>query len=303
MPDLLNRSVKIFHCWGFFGSVALVRQRDKFTSFLKQIGKNYKVSNPYHNFHHAHSVLAITANLLQTCTPGWFTDMEEFAILLASVCHDVGHRGLNSDYYIKTRHELAIQYNDISVLENMHCSLTFELLLKSSNNFTADWTEEQYLNFRKIFIQCVLATDMKQHFDLTGKLGELVSHIGGPHTLSGEEKRIIYSSIVHAADLANPTMPTQYSYDWAYRVVEEMYTQGKLEEKSGFPVAPFMKHPPSNTVEFAKLQISFMSFIVCPLWKAMAAIWPAALDERIEQLAKNNKFWEDLRDDKSRSEQ
>jgi len=310
--ELLGRSIKIFDLWGFFGgtvsdssssgidlpqALPVIKSREKFGSFLKQISKNYKSTNPYHNFHHAHSVLAIVANLIRNCVPDFYSPLEEFGILVAAVCHDVGHRGLNSDFYIKTRHELAIQYNDISVLENMHCSLSFEILLRSG--VTADWSEEEYTIFRKFFIQSVLATDMKQHFELTGKLGDMVL-AGGvpaiPELVSPEDKRIIYCSIVHAADLANPTMPTKACYNWAVRVVDEMYAQGKLEEKSGFTVAPFMRHPPTDTVEFAKLQLSFLGFIVSPLWKAMAAIWPNALDDRIRQLEKNNKFWENLRD-------
>ncbi len=142
---------------------------------------------------------------------------------------------------------------------------------------------------------------MKQHFELTSKLGEIAAASAPngcimPNLLNAEEKKTVFTSIVHAADLANPTMPTKACYDWAHRVVEEMYAQGKLEEKGGYTVAPFMKHPPTHLNEFAKLQISFVSYIVSPLWKAMAAIWPAALNDKIEQIERNNKFWEDMRD-------
>ena len=175
----------------------------------------------------------------------------------------------------------------------MHCSLTFELIKSSKNDFTKSWSDEQYSVFRKTFIQAVLATDMKQHFELTTKLTELKSV--PVEVMNVEQKKLVYCAIVHAADLANPTMPPKSCYDWASRVVEEMYTQGKLEEKAGFVVAPFMRHPPSNTCEFAKLQLSFVGFIVAPLWKAMANMWPV-LDDRIAQLESNNKFWESLRD-------
>ena len=320
--ELISRSIKIFDSWGFFDSslvllpeltqesltlssppqsvAPLVKQKDKFHAFIKSVSKNYRASNPYHNLHHAHSVLAIVGNMLRNCTPNWFSQLEEFAILTAAICHDVGHRGLNSDYYIKTKHELAIQYNDLSVLENMHCSLSFDLMLRGSNNFSSDWPEDQFSIFRKIFIQSVLSTDMKQHFELTSKLGEIAQNTNGgcviPNLLNAEEKKTVFTSIVHAADLANPTMSTKACYDWAFRVVEEMYAQGKLEEKRGYLVAPFMKHPPTQVNEFAKLQISFVGYIVSPLWKAMAAIWPAALSDKIEQIDKNSKFWEEMRD-------
>ena len=294
--ELVSRSVQIFHHWGFFDSASLVTvPRDKLSAFVRLVGKNYRASNPYHNFHHAHSVLAIAGNLLRTASPNGllFTHLEELAVLTAALCHDVGHQALSSDFYIKTRHELAVQYNDISVLENMHCSMSFNLLRNAKTDFTTQWTEDQWGLFRRTFIQSVLATDMKSHFELTAKMTELKSV--PPETLSPEQKKTIYLSIVHAADLANPVMSTKACYDWAFRVVEEMHEQGRLEEKAGYPVAPFMRHPPTETVEFAKLQISFVGFIVAPLWRSMAAIWPV-LDDRVVQMDKNLRFWEGLRD-------
>jgi hypothetical protein len=299
VPVLTKRATQIFSEWGFLTNPDILGgiSKDKFQSFVRAISRNYRSENSYHNFHHAVSVLAVSGNLLLNCTPGVFTSVEEFAILIAALCHDVGHRGLNSDYYIKTRHGLAIQYNDASVLENMHCSLSFELLRSTRNDFTKPWPDDQYTVFRKTFIQSVLATDMKQHFELTAKLGEIRASVvalesSTPHP---ELKRNIYSAIVHAADLSNPTMHPKHSYNWAYRVVEEMYAQGQLEEQAGFTAAPFMKHHPSETVEFAKLQVSFVNFIVTPLWKGMAGIWPV-IEPRLELLRQNGEFWESIRD-------
>ena len=289
-PELVNRSIQIYSQWGFLEKSSLTIPREKFVSFIRTIAKNYRSENPYHNFHHAHSVIAIAGNLIRSCFRGIFTELEEFSILTAAICHDVGHRALNSEYYIKTRHELAIQYNDISVLENMHCSLAFDIL--RANDFTSSWSDEQWTTFRKIFIQSVLATDMKSHFELTSKIN---FELKQSSNLNPEQKKILYQSILHAADLSNPVMPTKACYQWAFRVVEEMYEQGKLEERDGYTVAPFLRHAPTEEVELAKLQISFVGFIVAPLWRSLALLWPV-LEPRVAQLDKNIKFWESLRD-------
>jgi hypothetical protein len=300
--DLVSRSLSIFELWGFFGTQTAsgrpIVDKTKFTGFLRVIAKNYRSENPYHNFHHAHSVLAVVGNILTKNCRGLFSDVEEFAILTAALCHDVGHRGLNSDYYVKTRHPLAMQYNDVSVLEHMHCSLTFDLLRESeSRDFTKSWTDEQYMLFRRVVIQAILATDMKIHFELTANIQKLV---GVDDMSSNENRKIVLQSIVHSADLANPVMGTKSCYEWAFRVVEEMYEQGRLEERDGFVVAPFMKHPPTETVEFAKLQMSFVEFIVAPLWRSMALVWPS-LNDRVSQLESNMKFWKSLRDGRAES--
>jgi hypothetical protein len=292
-PELVKRSIKIYRLWGFCKSSVDI---EKISSFVRLVSRNYRSENPYHNFHHAHSVMAITGNLLSKNCRGVFSNIEELGIITAAMCHDVGHRALNSDYYIKTRHALAIQYNDNSVLENMHCSLTFELLRSSDLvDFTKSWSDDEYNQFRRVVIQSIMATDMKVHFDLTTGLQKFVGRID-----DGDKKKLIYQSIVHAADLSNPVMPTKASFQWAFRVVEEMYEQGRLEEQDGFTVAPFMKYPPTETVEFAKLQVSFIEFIVAPLWRSMAVVWPS-LQDRVIQMEKNLKFWESLRN-KQKSE-
>ena len=295
--DLVDRSIRIFECFGFHNGDRLGVPREQLLSFVEIIARNYHSTNPYHNFHHAHSTLAIAANLIRNCSPTPFSCLEEFAVLLAALCHDVGHQGLNSDYYIKTRHELALQYNNMSVLENMHCSLSLQLLSSSdSTDFTSTWSEERKCIFKKTFIRCVLATDMKIHFELTNKVEHLDRN--NISSLNAEDRCVLYEAFVHAADLANPVMPTEHCHQWAYRVVEEMFEQGKREEKQGFQVAPFMKHSPDEVTEFAKLQISFVTFIASPFWRRMADIWPS-LDSRMIQLNANLRYWEALRDKSS----
>jgi len=56
-----------------------------------------------------------------------------FASYVACAAHDVGHDGHNNIYHINTGSELALRYNDQSVLENHHASLGWRLL--KQNNF------------------------------------------------------------------------------------------------------------------------------------------------------------------------
>ena len=47
---------------------------------------------------------------------------EKLALLISANIHDADHRGLTNNFYINSRDELAITYNDRSVLENHHCA-------------------------------------------------------------------------------------------------------------------------------------------------------------------------------------
>ena len=54
-------------------------------------------------------------------------NLENFAIV-ACIGHDVAHPGLNNRFLVNNREALAVTYNDISVLENMHSSTTFSTM-------------------------------------------------------------------------------------------------------------------------------------------------------------------------------
>lgn len=56
------------------------------------------------------------------------TGREQFALMVASVAHDIGHPGVNNNFLINSSDELALRYNDISVLENHHASSLFKIL-------------------------------------------------------------------------------------------------------------------------------------------------------------------------------
>ncbi|KAF4672510.1 hypothetical protein FOL47_000425 [Perkinsus chesapeaki] len=298
--ELARNAFNLFHCWGCFNESLAgenVIQFAKVQSFLLSVVANYNVNNPYHNFKHAYSVLAAVARILRVSGADVFcSPIDEVALLIGALTHDVGHQGFNNDYYIKSRHALAIRYNDIAVLENMHAAKTFELLLDEANNFVSDWSDEQFAEFRKTTINAILATDMKVHFDLTTKLQELGTSLGEVDYESQENRVLVHKCVVHAADISNPVLPTKQYRDWSYRVMLEFYRQAETEKSQGLPFAPFMQHHPDNELEFAKLQLGFISFVAAPLWNAMANIWDD-LKGRREQMDENERYFKKLKED------
>ena len=49
-----------------------------------------------------------------------FNHVEMLASLVGAVSHDVGHTGMNNNFEIAIGSDIAITYNDVSVLENFH---------------------------------------------------------------------------------------------------------------------------------------------------------------------------------------
>lgn len=75
---------------------------------------------------------------------------------------------------INARTELALRYNDISPLENHHCSVAFNILEDPSANLFASFSTEMYKSVREGIIRCILATDMARHNEILNQFNQIV---------------------------------------------------------------------------------------------------------------------------------
>ena len=57
-----------------------------------------------------------------------FSNLEMFAALVAAAVHDVDHPGVTNQFLIETGDDLALLYNDNSVLENHHLAVAFKTM-------------------------------------------------------------------------------------------------------------------------------------------------------------------------------
>lgn len=98
-------------------------------NYLRRVEEHYQSANPYHNSTHAADVVqSINVLLASPALDGVFTDLEVLAALFASAIHDVDHPGFTNHFLVNTGHQLAIMYNDESVLEHHHLAVAFQLL-------------------------------------------------------------------------------------------------------------------------------------------------------------------------------
>ena len=72
----------------------------------------------------------------------------------------------------KTDDDLAIRYNDQSILENHHISHSMELLKGENCNILQDFDKRQKREYRKILIHCILETDLAKHQSTLNDLNE-----------------------------------------------------------------------------------------------------------------------------------
>ncbi|XP_009578638.1 PREDICTED: cAMP-specific 3',5'-cyclic phosphodiesterase 4D-like, partial [Fulmarus glacialis] len=88
-----------------------------FITYMLTLEDHYHADVAYHNNIHAADVAQSTHVLLSTpALEAVFTDLEIMAGIFASAIHDVDHPGVSNQFLINTNSELALMYNDASVL-------------------------------------------------------------------------------------------------------------------------------------------------------------------------------------------
>lgn len=182
--------------------------------------------------------------------------MESLAVLTASICHDIGHPGRTNAYLVNAKKRLAIIYNDISVLENMHACRTFEILGQSDNNFLSSCTNEDYRFFRKLCIELILATDMRVHFELVNSF-KLLRNCQEFSPWTEEASRLLtLKLVVKAADLCHGACEWSVHQQLSMAVNEEFFAQGDAEERLGLPKSPLCDR--SRASELPRSQLGFL---------------------------------------------
>jgi cAMP-specific phosphodiesterase 4 len=229
-------------------------------TYLLHLEHHYR-DNPYHNQIHAADVAQSMHVLISSpALTGVFSDLEVFAAIFASAIHDVDHPGFTNQYLINSNSELAIMYNDESVLEQHHLAVAFKLLQESNCDFLSSWSRKQRQSFRKTVIEMVLATDMSKHMSLLADLKTMVEAKKVSNSsivcLDKYNDRIqVLQSMIHLADLSNPTKPIELYRSWNQRILEEYWRQGDKEKEQGLEVSPMCDR---GNVTIEKSQVSIL---------------------------------------------
>ncbi|XP_052873013.1 cAMP-specific 3',5'-cyclic phosphodiesterase [Anopheles cruzii] len=283
-------------------------------AFVSTVEDHYVADNPFHNSLHAADVTQSTHALLHSpALDGVFTPLEVCAALVAACIHDVDHPGLTNQFLINSSSELALMYNDESVLENHHLAVAFKLMQNDDCNILRNLPKKQRATFRKMVIDMVLSTDMSKHMTLLADLKTMVETkkvaISGNQGPSSAEPRAggsgvllrlldsytdriqVLQNLVHCADLSNPTKPLPLYRRWVRRLMEEFFRQGDRERAAGMDVSPMCDRL-SATVESS--QVGFIDYIVHPLWEAWAELVRPDAQDILDRLEDNRAYYQAL---------
>ncbi|KAF6736374.1 cAMP-specific 3',5'-cyclic phosphodiesterase 4D [Oryzias melastigma] len=267
---------------------------DTFVTYVMTLEDHYHGNVAYHNSLHAADVTQSTHVLLSTpALNAAFTDLEILAALFAAAIHDVDHPGVSNQFLINTNSELALMYNDESVLENHHLAVGFKLLHQENCDIFQNLTKRQRQSLRKLVIEMVLATDMSKHMTLLADLKTMVET--KKVTSSGvllldhyTERTQVLKNMVHCADLSNPTKPLPLYRQWTERIMEEFFRQGDKERERGMEISAMCD---KHTASVEKSQVGFIDYIVHPLWETWADLVHPDAQELLDTLEENREWY------------
>lgn len=198
-------------------------------AFLLSMRSSY-LSNPYHNWRHAVDVTqASFCYVMQFDGHKWLTQLDLLALLVASLAHDIGHPGVNNVFMTTTLSDLAVVYNDQSVLENFHAATLFQLMRQNPQaNMFATLTSEQFKEARKSVIECIIATDSSMHYEYVTKLSAKVeSNNPQWNPQSTEDRLLLLKCIIKMADISNVARVWERGgWEWSQKVTIEFFAQG-----------------------------------------------------------------------------
>ena len=268
----------------------------KFRTWCEKISDGYINSNYYHNCLHA-------ADISQTChiyfQVGLVNDKIVLntksicALFLSCICHDFKHPGFNNNYLIETKHPLSLKYNDISVLENMHISETFNLINSDTNcNILENLDNSEYKIFRKQMISCVLNTDMANHSNSLNFMKKILKE---DYAKTEDDNQNYMNLLIHSADISNPTKKFDIYFKWAKLVVEEFYYQGDKEKELGLKCSC-----DRNKVSLYKSQLGFIDFIITPFYGEFVKVFQK-LNYLFNNVENNRKKIKEMEDEDNKN--
>lgn len=237
--------------------------------FIKDIRNNY-LDIPYHNFAHAFNVTqfvyktVIESNLYEE-----FTLQEKTAIMIASLCLDLGHQGLTCSYYwgIKS-HEFTKTYGMISTLENYHANMCHEIMQTYRDTVFRKLSANTFLDLKNDVKFHILATDINAHKQTIRKFEDLKPKFD----IKNRNHRIfLLNMILKMSDMSDDLREENVSKYWCDALYREYKGQNDKEKEHKLSITNFGLSRRSIDEDHR----AFVGEYVYPLFDSVREIIPA----------------------------
>ncbi|XP_062584401.1 dual 3',5'-cyclic-AMP and -GMP phosphodiesterase 11A-like isoform X2 [Saccostrea cucullata] len=287
--DMLLAAVRIFKDLGFNRTFRI--DSEVLCRWILTVRKNYR-NVAYHNWRHAFNVCQFMfAALKRAGVRRHLSDKESLALVVASLCHDLDHRGTNNAFQQKTSSALAQLYGTKATLEHHHFNHAVMILNSEGHNIFGNFNSEEYSEVIKLLKEAILATDLSRHIQVRNKFFAMVDS-GMKNWDDRESRDILRSILMTTCDVAAITKPWEIQRKVADLVMTEFFDQGD-KERNELKIQPQACMDREKQDELPKLQLSWIDGICLPLYKALSNL-DSSFKPLYDAVLNNRSCWEVL---------
>ena len=207
------------------------------------------------------------------------------SLILAAVCHDVAHPGVNQNFIVNTNHVLQAFRNgdQSSLLERHHFSVGWSILKTLGLLDGLDAQSQDYI--KSTLLELILATDISRHRDLVAALSKSVLDNSLDPQNNPSDRTLLMCILMKCADISNPCRPWNLCAHWSGLICEEFFRQGDVERKLGKQVSMFCDR---ESASIARIQKSFIPHIAQPLFELYHAWSRSAFSTHLLNMMNQN---------------
>ncbi|XP_061619670.1 cGMP-specific 3',5'-cyclic phosphodiesterase isoform X1 [Phyllopteryx taeniolatus] len=261
--------------------------------WILSVKKNYRKNVAYHNWRHAFNTAQSMFALLKSGhLQNRLRDLEVLALMIATLCHDLDHRGVNNSYIQRSEHPLAQLYCH-STMEHHHfdqCLMilnspvsaraqngglhdTSEVLLLElfqGNQILSGLSLDEYKCTLKMIERAILSTDLALYMERREEFFEL-THNRRFVWECDHHRDLLRSMLMTACDVSAITKPWPVQKRIAELVATEFFEQGD-KERQELHIEPCDLMNREKRDKIPSMQVSFIDAICTQLYETLAGM-------------------------------
>ncbi|GMF46244.1 unnamed protein product [Phytophthora fragariaefolia] len=269
--------------------------------FLRHIQERYDRNMPFHNATHAADVMHTLFMMLWNTSLGEkISQHNQVGALLAAVMHDVEHVGLTNDFLIKTSHPIAQKYPTKAPMESKHMDLALQAIVDPKFDILSKMSPTQRDQVLEVVRETISATALIYQPELLAEINNTTTEEW--KLLEDEnEKSVLPQSLqvralriaMHVSDISQTMKPFTNHKKWVFRLNDEYYKQGELDEREHRGVSPsFCFRDQWTYASFLTGQVCFLKKLALPAVVTLNSIPWLDVNELVNGIEKNITEWE-----------
>uniref|UniRef100_A0A8C5ET00 Phosphodiesterase n=1 Tax=Gouania willdenowi TaxID=441366 RepID=A0A8C5ET00_GOUWI len=269
----------------------------KYTSlcqWILSVKKNYRRNVAYHNWRHAFNTAQCMFALIKSGRmQSYLSDLEVLALMIATLSHDLDHRGVNNSYIQRSDHPLAHLYCH-STMEHHHFDQCLMILNSPGNQILSGLSLDEYKATLKMIERAILATDLALYMKRRGEFFELTKN--SQFVWEDDNHRdLLRSMLMTACDISAITKPWPVQKRIAELVATEFFEQGDKERRE-LNIEPIDLMNREKRDKIPSMQVSFIDAICIQLYETLTGM-SEYCSPLLNGCLENRQHWKHLADE------